>query len=301
MNTLSVGSLSLSRIICGTAYFGSELSREVSFDLLDTYYALGGRTIDTARVYGAWSDAGIGASEAVIGAWLADRQPKDITLITKGAHPPAGDMTASRLSRDCILDDAARSAEALGRVPDLWFLHRDDVTRPVEEIAESLAALVDAGLTTCVGASNWRTARIEVYNDYALSHGLPCFVCSQIQWSLAVTTPEAYGDPTLVCMDDAEYAWYKAHQFPVLAFSSQAKGFFSKAIVGGLNALSEKAKKRFATPENLARLEQVRAECARTGRSPAAVVLSYITENEVPGCAIVGCSSVEQLKNSLSA
>ena len=301
MRTLTIGSLELSRIILGTSYFGTNLSESVAFDLMDTYLALGGRTIDTARVYGAWDAAGIGAAERVVGAWLAARRPEGVTLITKGAHPPKGDMTASRLSRDCILDDAARSAETLGRVPDLWFLHRDDVTRPVEEIAESMAALTAAGLARYVGASNWRAARIEAYNAYALAHGLPCFVCSQIQWSLAVTTPEAYGDPTLVCMNDEEYAWYRAHRFPVLAFSSQAKGFFSKAIAGGLDSLPEKAKKRFATPENLARLEQVRAECARTGRSPAAVALSYITENEVPGCAIVGCSSVEQLKDSLSA
>ena len=299
MKTRSIGPLTLSSVILGSAYFGSQLPREVSFDLLDTYYALGGRTLDTARVYGAWSPAGVGASEAVIGAWIASRQPADITLITKGAHPPAGAMHTPRLSREDILGDAEASAEALGRAPDLWLLHRDDVSRPVEEIAESLASLVERGLAKCVGASNWRTARIAEYNDYASSRGLPCFVCSQIQWSLAVTTPSAYGDDTLVCMDDREYAWYRERQFPVLAYSSQAKGFFSKAIAGGPGALSEKAKTRFASPQNLEKLELVRAEAARTGRTPASVVLQYITENAVPACAIVGCSSVAQLRDSL--
>ncbi len=297
MHTLTIGNTDLSNIILGSSYFGSAIGAEKSFALMDTYYARGGRAIDTARVYGAWSDAGIGASEAVIGRWLASRKPDGMRAITKGAHPAAG---VSRLDRASILDDAAHSLDALGVRPALWFLHRDDRERPVEEIAETLAALVGAGYADAVGASNWRVDRIAAYNAYAGAHGLPRFAASQIQWSLAATTPEAYGDPTLVCMTDTEYAWYKEHRFPVLAFSSQAKGFFSKAIAHGLDSLPEKARARFATPDNLAKLERVRAESERTGRSPASIVLSYITENEVPAAAVIGCSSVEQLRDSLS-
>ncbi|MEA4824711.1 MAG: aldo/keto reductase [Clostridiaceae bacterium] len=300
MHTLKIGNTDISNIILGSSYFGSAIDTEKSFALMDIYYARGGRAIDTARVYGAWSDAGIGASEAVIGRWLASRKPAGVRVITKGAHPAPGHMEVSRLDRASILDDAARSVDALGVTPALWFLHRDDRERPVEEIAETLAALVDAGYADAVGASNWRVDRIAVYNAYAGAHGLPCFAASQIQWSLAATTPEAYGDPTLVCMTDTEYAWYREYRFPVLAFSSQAKGFFSKAIAHGLDSLPEKARARFATPENLMRLEWVRAEATSTGRSPASIVLSYITENEVPAAAVIGCSSVEQLLDSLS-
>lgn len=292
MNTLQVGNLQLSRIILGTSYFGSAIPEPICYELLDAYYALGGRTIDTARVYGM--------SERVLGRWFALRRPRDIVLITKGAHPPIGRMNEPRLSRACVLDDAQRSVAALGRVPDLWLLHRDDPARPVEEIAQTMARLLDSDLCHAVGASNWTAARLDAYNTYAASHGLPLFAASEIQWSLALTTPEAYGDPTLVCMNATEYAWYAAHQFPVLAFSPQAKGFFSRVLTGGVDSLPEKVRRRFLTPGNLARAEKIRAESERTGRSPAALALDHITNNPaVRACAIVGCSSVAQLRDSL--
>lgn len=300
IQTMRIGGAVYSKVILGTSYFGTRQPEKDAFALLDRYYALGGRSVDTARCYGAW-DGDLGAAERTVGRWLALRKPDDVTVITKGAHPEAGHMDIPRLDRESIFADAAASVEALGRVPELWFLHRDDVTRPVEEIAETLTALYERGYVKDVGASNWHTVRIEAYNTYAQSNGLRSFAASQIQWSLARTTPEAYGDPTLVCMDDGEYAWYKAHAFPVLAFSSQAKGFFSKAIAGGPEALSEKARARFATPENLEKLAWVREECARTGERPAQVVLRYLTDSEIPTCAIIGPSRMEQLEDSIGS
>lgn len=301
MNTLTIGKNTYSRVVLGTAYFAPE-NRDTAFAVMDAYYARGGRTIDTARVYGAWGAsgaAGIGNSELVIGEWLASRGYSDITLITKGAHPVVGNMLASRLDRESVLSDAAESVKTLGRVPDLWFLHRDDLSRPVSEIAETLKILVDSGYARTVGASNWTFDRIMEYNAYAAANGCPEFQASQIQWSLAVTTPEAYGDPTLICMNDAEYVKYLTHQFPVFAFSSQAKGFFSKAIAGGIDSLPEKARHRFATPENLRRLEQVRANSEAHSITPAQYALDYLTKNPVPACAIAAFSSVAQLEDSI--
>jgi len=298
MDTLRINGVPFSKIVLGTAYFTPAVS-ETAFEVMDAYYARGGRTLDTARVYGGWDPAGIGAAESVVGAWLAARKPADVTLITKGAHPTVGDMHDSRLDRDSVLSDAEASVNALGRVPDLWFLHRDDLSRTVGEIAETLKELVNSGFARQVGASNWTFARIAAYNAYAAEHDCPPFAASQIQWSYARTTPEAYGDDTLICMNDEEYKAYLTHQFPVFAFSSQAKGFFSKAIANGVENLPEKARHRFVTAENLKKLEIIRRKSKKTGLTPAAAALQYITSNSVPACAIAAFSSVAQLEDSI--
>jgi aryl-alcohol dehydrogenase-like predicted oxidoreductase len=103
-------SLKLSSIILGSCYFGTEISEEESFKMLDKYYELGGRTIDTARVYASWLEGGESASEKTIGKWLKSRNlQEEMTVVTKGGHPPIGDMLRSRLDRDSIFYDIEKS------------------------------------------------------------------------------------------------------------------------------------------------------------------------------------------------
>ena len=65
--------VSLSKIALGTGSFGTGLPEREAFAQMDTYYAAGGRTLDTARVYGAWAPGGDGASETCVGKWLRER------------------------------------------------------------------------------------------------------------------------------------------------------------------------------------------------------------------------------------
>ena len=55
-------------------------------------------------------------------------------------------------------------------------------------------------------------------------------------------------------MDANEFAFYKQNHLPVVAYSSQAKGFFSKMAEQGESALSEKAKKRYFYSGNIKKL-----------------------------------------------
>ncbi len=297
------GLVSLSRVILGSSYLGSDIDREASFQLLDTYYALGGRTLDTARVYAAWIPGGEGAAERTIGDWMLARGNRaEMTVITKGGHPPLADMHCSRLSRQEITADLEASLQALQTdYVDVYLLHRDDPVLPVEDIMDTLHDLVLAGKIRAIGASNWRASRIAQANAYAAAAGKTPFSLSEIQWSLAKTSPDALGDDTLVVMDAAEYAAYREMKMPVLAYSPQSKGFFSKCIAQGVGGLNQKIMQRYVTPENLARLEQVKETCRKTGLSPAAVTLCYITCNPLNGFAIVGCSNPDQLRDSMTA
>lgn len=296
------GNIPMSKIVLGCCYYGNDISRNDAFNLLDKYYYYGGRTLDTARVYGL-NSAGFSVSELTLGEWISLRGVRnEITLVSKGGHPPVGDMTHSRLDRESVLSDCDASLRDLStdRI-DVYFLHRDDENLPVEGIMDTLHELVSSGKVRAIGASNWSLDRIVEANDYAQKAGKTPFTVSQIQWSLAKCTSEAWGDKTLVCMSDNEYSRYINAGIPVMAFSPQAKGLFSKYIAGGEEALNDKIRSRFLNSENLRRIENVRALSERSGYSPAAVALSYITCNRLDGYPIVGCSNIEQLEDSLSA
>lgn len=115
--------------------------------------------------------------EKAIGEWLRARGCRDqIILATKGAHPPFQDMHAGRLDRASIQSDLAASLEALGvENVDVYYLHRDDESRPVGEILETLNGFVEEGRVKLLGASNWKTARLREANAYAAAHGLKGF------------------------------------------------------------------------------------------------------------------------------
>jgi len=305
MRTFKIGNKDATCIALGSSYFGSTWEESLCFDLMDKYIELGGNCLDTARCYGAQAGAldTNGAAERTVGKYLDARGLKGkIAVVTKGAFPGIETMHISRLSRGEILDDIKHSLNDLRMDKvDLYLLHRDDVNCEVGPIMETLNELLELGYTDSIGCSNWTSKRIREANEYAAAHGLKPMQVSQIQWSLAQTTPQMQGDETLVCMNDEEYAFYKKEKFQVMAFASQAKGFFAKGCVSGLESINAKAMKRFGTEENIKRLMRVKQLSEEKGVSPGALSLKYITENELQPLAIIGCSKVSQIEDTMSA
>lgn len=295
--------MKISKLVLGTDYFGTNVPEREAFKLMDIYQEMGGNCLDTARMYASWLPGGEGASERTLGKWLKARGCRNKMIIsTKGGNPHLNSMNCGRLSHEEIESDLDESLKVLGvDYIDVYWLHRDDVSRPVEDIAATMTTLIKKGKIRAAGCSNWKSNRIEELNEFAAKNGMEPFVASQIQWSLAASTPEAHNDNTLVCMNEKEYKWYLENQFPVFAFSSQAKGFFAKAAKLGIDGVGQVAYSRFATADNLSRLERVKKYADESGLSISAVVLGYITENHFPAAAIIGCKSCEQLEDSLTA
>lgn len=293
---------SVSRIALGCDHYGENVPKETAFAQLDMYIAHGGNLLDTARVYGQQVDEGPSTSELTIGTWLKSTGLRNkVVIATKGGHPHIGRLHESRLDWKSLYNDIRMSLDQLGTDHvDLWFLHRDDPQVGVDEIVDMLDEFITSGMTYQVGASNWSYERMAEAIDYAIKHGRRAFSASEIQWSLAVCTPEQWGDDTIVCMDAPSYKWYKKQQMPVFCFAPQAKGLFSKIIAGKADTLSERAKQRFLTDENLRRVDRCASLSQELGVSPAAICLSYITSQKIPSIAIAGSSKIEQLQDSLS-
>lgn len=283
-------------IALGSVGFGTSISEDESFGILDEYVSLGGNIIDTARVYGDFANGVCGVSESVIGRWLNKTgMRKNIILSTKGAHPLVTSMHAGRLDADSIESDISQSLDALKTDHvDMYYLHRDDISRPVDEIMRTMNALIKSGRTRAICASNWSRERLESARAYCLSHGLVGFSANQPQWSLA--RMETVEDDTLVQLDADMYEMHARTRLMCMPYSSQAKGFFLKLNAGGESALSDKARRRYMSDTNMRLYENALSVCARTGLSLAEVQLSCLYSQPFPVYPIVGVSSIAQAK-----
>ncbi len=296
------GNIEMSKIVLGASNYGSEISIEQSFEIMDKYYELGGRALDTARVYASYIPYGSSKSELAVGKWIKARGVRDeMVIVTKGGHPESRDLHKSRLSWDCLEYDISTSLAVLDmdRV-DVYFLHRDDPTVPVSEIMDTLDEFVQRGLARALGASNWSLARIKEANEYAIRNGKTPFTVSQIQWNMAHFNKEDLLDDTCYCMDPNEYAGYRESEIPVMAYSTQAVGFFSKYLKSGESELSFRAR-MFLNERNIRKTEKVRVLCEKYGCTPAALAIAYITSNPVKGFALIGNLKMEHLLDSLSS
>lgn len=285
----------------GTASFEKQDNDEEYFSFLDKYVEYGGTCIDSARTYCSWVEGGEGSSEKAIGRWLKARNNrKDMVIVTKGGHPRHETMKVSRLSRKDLEYDLVESLKALQTDHiDIYFLHRDDPKIPVEDIMPVLNDFVKAGKVHFLGASNWQTDRIEEANRYAEANGLEPFRISQIYYSLAHTSKEAIGDETIACMDMKSFMWYNKNRFPVMAFSPQAKGFFSKVALG--ESITDQMESQFVSTANLARLARVKEICKQTGDTPAMVALGYLNSQPFPVSSVFSVTKLWQLEEDMKA
>lgn len=288
--SLTYGTANFERLDCEDAYFS----------YMDKYVELGGWCIDTARVYCDWAEGGADVSETVIGRWLKSRGCRDkILLSTKGGHHDRETMEA-RLDRASLEYDLSRSLELLGTdYADIYFLHRDCADIPVEEIMPILDDFYRQGRIHFIGVSNWTTARIEEANRFAEENGLEPIRISQINYSLAHASTDILGDDTLVCMDTREFAWYKKHSFPVMAFSPQAKGFFAKLARG--DAATNLPESQYASTANLARLARVKQLCEQTGTPPAVVPLGYLNSQPFFVSSVFAVTKLWQMEENMAA
>lgn len=282
-----------SRILLGTAYFGDGISRDEAFRMMDAFREMGGTHIDTARLYAD------GKSEEIVGDWLLERGAEEMLVSTKGGYyePDAGE--APRINENDIRADLEASLKALQMDSvEFYWLHRDDENTDVKEIIDFMNCLVNEGKIKKFGASNWTAKRIAEANDYAERNGLVGFSASQIRFNPAYCLGERGG---LIGMDEVEFDFYKRTGMPVVAYSSQAKGFFSKMAEQGESALSEKARRRYLCAENINRLEVLKRLSQKYGVSIASVICGAFSSFEKPEVfPVIGGSRLSQIEDSLS-
>jgi aryl-alcohol dehydrogenase-like predicted oxidoreductase len=300
-------SLEPSRIALGSVFFGSEITEEQSFAVMDAFAEAGGSFIDTAHVYAAWLEDGVGASERTIGKWLRTRGNRgSIVLATKGAHSPIEDEEkVGRCSRADLERDLGESLERLDvDWVDLYWLHLDEPTRSVGDIIDALAEIQQSGRVRAYGASNWKTDRIQAANEYAEGQGLPGFVASQPWFSLGAVAQGQSAQELTSQADDPLRTWHVETGLPMIPYSSQANGYFGAENVawakGGFEGEPRRAT-TFDAPANRRRLLRAIELAEEKGTTANQIALGYLLSQPFPIYPIVGTSDPEHAREALGA
>jgi aryl-alcohol dehydrogenase-like predicted oxidoreductase len=292
-----------SAVCLGTGTFGASVGEQVAFGLMDAFLDGGGNFLDTAHNYSDWIPGERSRSEKLIGRWLKTRGNRSNVVIgTKGGHPDLNRMRVPRLSSAQIVQDLDESLQFLQtEYVDLYWLHRDDPARPVAEIVETLDGQRRLGKIRSYGCSNWSIARIEEARVYAAGHGLQGFVASQPMWSLAEPNEAGVTDKTMTHMDEEGIAYHRRTGLAAIPYSSQARGFFTKADTLGYDLVPKALLGKYGNERNRARLDVVRRIADERSASVAQVALAYLIAQPFATIPIVGCKTLEHLRESMNA
>jgi len=291
----------------GTGNYGSSLSLKDSFCLLDEFASAGGNLLDSAHIYAAWLPGGTGQSEKTIGKWLRKSGLRDKMIVsTKGGHFELATPEISRVRPECIDRDIQESQDRLQLDSiDLYFLHRDDPDVPVPELLDVLQPHLRAGRLKAIGVSNWAPERIELANREAKARGQIGFCCSSCGWSLAESDVSLQGYTGMYVIRDEALRWHRESQFPLIAYSAQAQGFFSQSWtwpdMPDPTAKQQTLMKNYYSERNVARWQRAQVLAKKLDCSVNVVALAYATSQNFPSSALIGPNSLAQLRESIAA
>lgn len=298
----------LSRVCLGTGAMGETgLTGEPverAFAILDAYYALGGRFLDTANVYGRWGVDQTNASEQVIGRWLCRRQVTDMTVTTKACHYNLDTPDISRVDRASLAQDVEESRASLGMdTLDILLLHRDNEAVDIRAIVDFCAPLVEEGKIRRFGFSNFRADRVKSAIEYLGADWTRYFAGVSNEWSLAMDGAQGYTPGSGMIPTDAALRQVQAeYGFPLIPYTSIAHGFFTKlqqcgAVYDGQwrNVELFRGNRDWLTAVNGRAYNRLLAEAEQTGLSAGMLSLGYLLAqpNTIP---IMSVSCPEQLE-----
>ncbi|KFY84605.1 hypothetical protein V500_09169 [Pseudogymnoascus sp. VKM F-4518 (FW-2643)] len=273
--------------------FMGECTKETAEKILDYYYENNGNFIDTANHYQN-SD-----SEKWIGDWMHSRQNRDqLVLATKYTTairtPHPHEIRANNMgngAKSLHTSFAASLRNLRTSYVDILYVHWWDFSTGVEEIMQSLNALVVSGKVLYLGISNTPAWIVAKANAYARAHGFRTFSVYQGRWS-------------------AEHRDVEREIFPMC--QDEGMAFVAWGALGGGNFRTEaqfaemrgKAKEgRGGEPSddavNVSKALEVVAQ--RKGTTIAAVALAYLLVKAPYVFPIIGCRTLAHLEGNIGA
>jgi aryl-alcohol dehydrogenase-like predicted oxidoreductase len=252
--------------------------------------------VDTANVYSE------GRSEELTGEWIRGKRDR-VLLATKCRFPigfgtrPAGPHDQG-LSRKHILEACEASLRRLNTsVIDLYQVHMQDRTVPIDETLRALDDLVTQGKVRYVGCSNYTGYRLVESLWSADRHRTHRFESVQLQWSLAVRDAER--ELTPAC---------RTFGLGTLVWAPLARGFLSGKYRRGQappeGARLESWKDAYKAIDNERMwhlLDVVGAVAKRHGATHASVSLAWLLARPEVSTILVGARTVAQLDDNLRA
>lgn len=277
---ISPAALRVSKIGLGCVTFGREIDGAAAHVLLDHAYAHGVTFFDTASAYAQ------GASETIIGSWLALRK-QPVTIATKILPPYEPERIA-----DVVGESSARLG--VGAI-DLLYLHRWDATAETVEALVALDTLVRADKVRALGVSNYNLPQLEAALALQQQHGLSRFSVVQNNHNLAVSDVSA---------EFCEFC--AAEQIAIVTYSPLGAGFLTgkhQRVVqpGSRFALVPGHQDVYFNDEAWQRLARLESVAVRTGHTPAHLALAWALHQPGVASVLVGGRTPAHLDQALAA
>lgn len=273
--------------------FGDDRPLETQREILRTAFDHGVTHFDLANNYGPPQ----GSAEANFGRIMAkDFAPyRDEMIISSKAGwymqdgPYGFGGSRKYLVASC---DASLKRMGLDYV-DIFYHHRPDPDTPIEETVAALDFLVRSGRALYVGVSSYSPELTRRAQKIARELGTPLTIH---QPSYSMFNRWIEDELLATCADEG---------MGVIAFSALAQGLLTDRYLDGVPESSRlgahKMNSGFLNDDTLTAIRELNAIASRRGQSLAQMAISWVLRRDEVTSALIGASSVEQLKNSLGA
>jgi aryl-alcohol dehydrogenase-like predicted oxidoreductase len=279
--------LTVSDLCLGGNVFGWTADEPTSFALLDRFYdsvpSPQSPFVDTAEMYGN------GASETILGNWMAERGVRDRMVVATKASPGEKEHPLSAPEIHAAAERSLRNLQV--DTIDLYYAHYDDETTPLEETLTAFDELVKAGKVRYIAASNYSAKRLAEALEISERLGLARYVALQPHYNLMER--EAYeGELRDVVAE---------HGLGAMPYFGLARGFLTGKYRAGETIDSPRAKgaSQYVGEKGdrvLAALREIADAHAVTG---AAVALRWLADQPTITAPIASGRTVEQLAELL--
>ncbi len=305
-------------ICLGTMTFGQQNTEAEGHAQLDLAFDRGINFIDTAELYAVPPRAETyGASERIVGTWLAGKPRDQLVIATKVAGPGRNLQWIrggpSGLDRDHIRTALHASLERLRTdYVDLYQIHwparnqpmfgrwqydpaeERDCT-PIREQLEALKELIDEGKVRAIGVSNEHPWGIAEFLRLAREHDLPRIASTQNAYNLLNRVYE-YGMAELCHRESVSLLAYSP-----LAFGHLSGKYLERPQADGRLTAFPGFGARYDKPMVSEAVRAYAALAREAGMAPARMALAWAYRRWLMGSAIIGATSVGQLDENLAA
>ncbi|MEZ2391584.1 aldo/keto reductase [bacterium RCC_150] len=279
----------VSNLSLGTMSWLEETDEQDARELLHTFVAAGGTTIDTAASYAG------GQAEALLGSMIGDVVARsEVVVSTKAGVSTSKGRRQVDASRGALLSTLDASLARLGTdYVDIWFANTWDGNVPLDETLSALDLALRTGRARYVGISNyngWQTAKAAAIAGFTI-------VANQSEYSLLHRNAE---EELVPAIEDAGLG--------LMAWAPLGRGVLSGKYRGQIPADSRAAEGRLVPyvekylDARGSRVVEAVAMAARgLGRSAVDVSLSWLLSRPAVSAAVVGARNAVQLKELLDA
>ncbi len=216
-----------------------------------------------------------------------------MVLIVKGAHTP-------HCTPEALTEQLGISLERLGtHHGEIYIMHRDNPAVPVGEFVDVLNRHREAGRIGIFGGSNWSVARLSEANAYAAAHGLEGFSVLNNQLSLAAVVEPVWAG-CLSAGDADTRRWLADNQFPLIAWSSQARGFFTPRAAPDRVSDAELVRCWYSDA-NFERKRRAAQLAAAKGCEEINIALAWVLDQPFPVWTLIGPATTGELHSSIRA